>query len=88
MWDPTPDDEINDAYWYDPNAEEAANFICTAAAVDTSDGDYIITAPNKCMFYCDEYYVATVECLDGEWTGNPELGFWCYDEPTDTSNIW
>ena len=37
---------------------------------------------NYCSLYCDDFFVAHAQCLDGEWTGQPELGFWCYTEPT------
>ena len=37
---------------------------------------------NYCSLYCDDFFVAHAQCLAGEWTGQPELGFWCYTEPT------
>merc|ERR1719435_229956 len=30
-----------------------------------------------------DHYVATAKCQNGEWLGNPEWGFWCYEEPTE-----
>jgi len=66
--------------WYDPNREEAAEFICETT-VNMDNLDYKIETTNTCVLYCDDHYVATATCLDGEWTGNPEWGFWCYEEP-------
>merc|ERR1719228_908249 len=73
----------NDApFFYDPNDEEAADFICESDLESATDAaDWTIKVPNSCTLYCDQHYVATAECVDGEWTGNPEWGFWCYDEP-------
>jgi len=79
-WDPTDDGNDADSFYYDPNLEEAAEFICTTD-VDMSTGDYILASDNTCVLYCDEHYVATAKCVDGEWTGNPDWGFWCYNEP-------
>merc|ERR1719228_1823292 len=81
-WDADGELGPNPAYFYDPNVEEAADFICEAP-IETTPGEWKIIAPNSCTLYCDQHYVATAECVDGEWTGNPEWGFWCYDEPVD-----
>merc|ERR1719318_846289 len=67
--------------WYDPNTEDAAVFICDQEVVIVN-GEYIIDPTNTCVLYCDDHFVATARCLEGEWTGQPEWGFWCYDEPT------
>eukprot|EP00090_Calanus_glacialis_P033160 TRINITY_DN54_c0_g1_i4.p1 TRINITY_DN54_c0_g1~~TRINITY_DN54_c0_g1_i4.p1 ORF type:complete len:329 (+),score=56.96 TRINITY_DN54_c0_g1_i4:25-987(+) len=66
--------------WYDPNREEAAEFICETT-VNMANKDYMIVTTNTCVLYCDDHYVATATCLDGQWSGNPEWGFWCYEEP-------
>merc|ERR1712215_431876 len=68
--------------FYDPNDEEAADFICNQSLGDAA---WTIDGSNSCSLYCDQHYVATAECVDGEWTGNPEWGFWCYDEPTQVN---
>jgi len=71
-----------DGFYYDPNTEEAAEFICETPVIsDPLLKDYIIQTDNTCVLYCDDHYVATAKCLDGEWTGKPEWGFWCYEEP-------
>ena len=88
-WDPTPlDTENGDNFPYDPNAEDAAEFICTADiqkfdidGITPIDGEFEMKTGNTCVLYCDEHYVATASCVDGQWTGNPEFGFWCYAEP-------
>jgi len=67
-------------FYYDPNREEAAEFICETP-IDMSSNEYKIETTNTCVLYCDDHYVATAKCLDGEWSGNPEWGFWCYEEP-------
>merc|ERR1719228_1216855 len=82
------DNGIDTPFFYDPNFEEAADFICEAdLETAPGDADWTITAPNSCTLYCDQHYVATAECVDGEWTGNPEWGFWCYDEPVDSPPV-
>ena len=71
----------NEEFFYDPNAEDAAEFICTED-VPTDAGEYIIQTDNLCVLYCDRQYVTTATCVSGKWTGQPEWGFWCYAEPT------
>ena len=68
--------------WYNPNNEEAAAFICDTEVNTEGDTTYIIESTNTCVLFCDDHFVATAKCLNGEWTGNPDWGFWCYDEPT------
>jgi len=72
----------SDGYSYDPNVEEGTDFICDQP-LDLTDGVYSIAPNNYCKLFCDDHYVATAQCLDGEWTGNPEWGFWCYTEPAE-----
>merc|ERR1719266_930379 len=31
-----------------------------------------------CRLFCDSIYVSTMTCENGNWTGHPELGAWCY----------
>jgi len=66
---------------YDPNGEDGADFICVDTLEPDADGLFSIDPKNYCKLFCDGHYVATVQCVDGEWTGNPEWGFWCYEEP-------
>jgi len=67
-------------WWYDPNFEAGADFVCDTP-ITTDDGEYIIETGNTCTLFCDSHLVATVRCLNGDWTGSPDLGFWCYSEP-------
>merc|ERR1712013_573259 len=32
-------------------------------------------------------YITTMECVNGHWTGQPELGAWCYLEPTEDDDM-
>ena len=80
QWPYGPVDDGTTQVWYDPNREEAAEFICETT-VNMANKDYMIVTTNTCVLYCDDHYVATATCLDGEWSGNPEWGFWCYEEP-------
>merc|ERR1711892_951105 len=67
--------------WYDPNTEDAAEFICDNPVEIGVGGEYLIETANTCVLYCDDHYVATAKCLNGAWSGNPEWGFWCYEQP-------
>jgi len=69
-----------DVFYYDPNTEPGTEFICEKA-IDNY-GEYVIETDNHCILFCDSYLVADVRCLNGEWTGEPDLGFWCYTEPS------
>ena len=71
---------------YDPNEEASAIFICNEP-ITMADDLYIITPDNMCTLYCDGLYVATAKCSHGEWTGSPEYGFWCYQDPGDRSSL-
>jgi len=73
-------------FYYDPNTEPGTEFICEQS-INQSQGTYIITTENKCILFCDSYLVADVRCLNGEWTGQPELGFWCYTQPHPDNEI-
>ena len=74
-----------DQFYYDPSAEKGTDFVCSQS-IDTADGEFIIETDNSCILFCDSYLVADVRCLNGEWTGQPELGFWCYQEPIKEDN--
>merc|ERR1712234_1234 len=78
---PDPDNGIAGGDYYDPNAEPAADFICDNEIVIGDNNEYKIETTNVCVLYCDDHYVATAKCQNGEWLGNPEWGFWCYEEP-------
>jgi len=69
-------------FYYDPNTEPAADFICDTPVDTEGLTTYKIETTNTCVLYCDDHYVATAKCQNGEWLGNPEWGFWCYEEPT------
>merc|ERR1712066_243862 len=34
---------------------------------------------------CDTYFVAPFRCWNGKWTGKPELGVWCQNNPDETN---
>jgi len=76
VWPPS---DPNGTY-YDPNDEKATDFICDIP-VDQSNGTYCIEPNNECRMWCDDYLLASVRCKNGEWTGSPGLGFWCYKRP-------
>ena len=82
-WPPLRDSE--DQIFYDPSAEKGTDFVCQQS-IDTASGEFIIETDNSCILFCDSYLVADVRCLNGEWTGQPELGFWCYQEPIKEDN--
>jgi len=69
---------------YNPNDEDGTDFICNTPLLETTEGskDWYIDKDNTCKLFCDGHYVATAQCFDGFWTGNPEWGFWCYTEPS------
>merc|ERR1712168_1716600 len=83
--DPDPADD-SDQWWYDPNFELGTDFVCEQT-IDTADAEYIIENGNQCYLFCDDHLVADVHCKDGEWTGQPELGFWCYNEPVKGNEL-
>jgi len=70
-----------DQFSYDPSTEMGTDFVCKDT-IDTATGEFIINTDNSCKLFCDSYLLADVRCVNGEWTGQPELGFWCYDEPS------
>jgi len=81
VWEPTA--EPSPYNYYDPHQpdQEGASFICKSPAI-TSDNTYILQADNVCAFWCDDHLAAALSCNDGIWSGQPELGFWCYNIPT------
>lgn len=75
---------------YDPNTLPGTDFICTEEYIDktdTADWKFILTTSNTCRLFCDSYHVATMACENGVWTGQPELGAWCYAEPVVTDDM-
>jgi len=81
VWEPTA--EPSPYNYYDPHQPEqdGASFICESPAI-TADNTYILQADNVCAFWCEDHLAASISCNDGIWTGQPELGFWCYNIPT------
>merc|ERR1719470_757942 len=63
--------------FYDPNTEAGTDFLCNEDRTDPKHVEH----GNTCAFFCDNYLTAVVRCWDGQWTGEPELGFWCKTEP-------
>ena len=65
---------------YDPNKEHSASFTCSVP-VHAEGGQYTITPDNVCVLYCAGLYVTTARCRQAQWTGEPDYGFWCYQDP-------
>jgi len=78
-WDAGADGLIN----YDPNTLLGVDFICLDDPIEDDQGTkkFLLKDGNICRLFCDSYHVATMECQGGQWTGEPELGAWCYAEP-------
>lgn len=76
----------SDQWWYDPSDEEGTDFVCNNP-IDTENGNFIIETGNTCILFCDSHLVADVRCINGEWTGQPELGFWCYKQPVEENGL-
>jgi len=71
---------------YDPNTLLGTDFLCTGGDYITQDENgnqkFMLQPGMNCRMFCDNYHIATMTCLSGLWTGEPELGAWCYAEPT------
>jgi len=68
---------------YDPNTLPGTDFLCTAEYI-TDDGTnlkFMLQPEMTCRMFCDNYHIVTMTCVNGLWTGEPELGAWCYAEP-------
>jgi len=73
---------------YDPNTLPGTDFLCTGPDYITDDGTdlkFKLQPGMTCRMFCDNYHIATMTCVNGLWTGEPELGAWCYAEP-DTAD--
>jgi len=79
-WPPEAMDGDEDSYFYDPNDEEGTDFVCKIPPTEVNS-TYVVQEDNDCIMYCDSHLTTAVKCNDGVWTGEPELGFWCYSEP-------
>jgi len=64
---------------YNPNEEPGAELKCTTDK-DFS-GEWQLTTADVCVLTCNKDIAAKFECVDGSWTGEPQLGFWCYTDP-------
>jgi len=74
----------NDTVDYDPNTLPGTSFVCDGPYItdDGTDFKFKLMGDVTCKMYCDSYHIATMTCAaSGEWTGQPELGAWCYAEP-------
>jgi len=70
---------------YDPNSLPGTDFLCTGGDYITSDKTdlkFMLQPGMTCRLFCDNYHIATMSCVNGLWTGELELGAWCYAEPT------
>ena len=64
---------------YNPIKEKGAQFFCNPP-IDWKGLPAKITSSTQCSLLCDLMLVATIECRDGRWTGQPEAGWWCSEE--------
>jgi len=86
-WNNTQTQDIID---YDPNTLLGTDFICTGANYITDDGTdlkFVLRQGMTCRLFCDNYHIATMTCANAEWTGEPELGAWCYAEPVANDDM-
>jgi len=66
---------------YNPNTEDVTDFLCDYALDSSAE----VVSNNTCVLFCDSYLTSVVRCWDGKWTGRPDLGFWCQNEPDETN---
>ena len=64
---------------YNPNEEKGAEFHCNPP-VDWNNLPAQISKTAQCNLLCDKMLVAVVECKEENWTGHPDMGFWCTEE--------
>ena len=64
---------------YNPNTEKGATFFCSSD-IDWNNLPTKISISSQCSLLCDLMLVATIECKEGMWTGQPETGWWCSEE--------
>jgi len=80
----------NDIIDYDPNTLPGTDFICTENPIDETNPDdkkFNLQPTNVCRLFCDSYHITTMACENGMWTGEPELGAWCYYEPVESDDM-
>merc|ERR1712168_70698 len=80
-WENTVTGDLID---YDPNTLPGTDFLCTGPDYITDDGTnlkFMLQPEMTCRMFCDNYHIVTMTCVNGLWTGEPELGAWCYAEP-------
>jgi len=84
-----PPEEIEDfatstPFHYNPRHYPGATMECEDEIYEEDvlrAQEFRIESHNTCRFFCDDYLVATVKCVDGKWTGDYKRGFWCYEYP-------
>jgi len=70
--------------WYNPNAEQGADFYCTATEFSDASPENVleIATDEECILMCDNFIVADIMCTNGEWTdADPDVGIACYKAP-------
>jgi len=70
---------------YNPNEEKGTGFHCNPS-LDWASLPVKIDETTQCDLLCDRMLVASVECKDGKWTGQPEVGFWCTKQKPPVNN--
>jgi len=82
IWHPEAMESEENYHYYDPNDEEGTEFACKIPPTKNNN-TYVVEQDNDCIMYCDSHLTTSVKCSNGVWTGEPELGFWCYNEPEE-----
>jgi len=71
---------------YNPNEETGAAFHCNPP-INWDNLPAKIDGTAHCNLLCDNMLVASMDCHNLKWTGNPDLGFWCAEEKPPV-NYW
>jgi len=71
---------------YNPNMEKGAAFHCNPP-IDWDNLPAKIDGTAHCNLLCDNMLVASMDCHNLKWTGQPDLGFWCAEEQPPV-NYW
>jgi len=82
---PTSNLQVNlpEGLLYDPNTEDINSFLCQTDNDKNNPG--FVESGDSCTLFCDTYFVAPFRCWNGKWTGKPELGVWCQNNPDETN---
>jgi len=92
IWPPPKSAEAATArtfWYYHPRFESGASMQCEEEVLDRDVTDkFPVTSGNLCRFFCDDYLVAVVSCVNGDWTGEVmEKGLYCYKTPKNRNKL-